>query len=212
MSNASDCSLSNNDCHIHNNDANDYVNDIHNCLHDGPGCEPTKSPCTSTGDVGHILPDARTEKCNTNDNVFVLSRRDTGLECIGNTGHADTAKSATNEHAVAEPHDGNVKNKNAHYYRNREKILAYAKIRYRENREKLLAYSKQYQSERKDRVKERNDEYYAKNKEALLKKRGEKITCECGKIITRGSLSGHIKTKYHLKHVQKNEEETKKED
>ena len=212
MSNASSCSLSNNDCHIHNNDTDAYDNNIHNCLHDGPGCEPTKSPCTSTGDVGHILPDTRTEKCNADNNVFVLSRRDTGLECIGNTGHADTAKSATSEHADAEPHDGKVKNKNAHYYRNREKILAYAKIRYRENRDKLLAYSKQYQSERKDRVKERNDEYYAKNKEMLLKKRGEKITCECGKIITRGSLSGHIKTKYHLKHVQKNEEETEKEE
>ena len=211
MSNASGCSLSNNDCHIHNNDADTYDNNIHNCLHDGPGCEPTKSP-QPAGDVGHILPDTRTEKCNADDNVLVLSRRDTGLECIGNTGHADTAKSTTSEHADTEPHDGKVKNKNAHYYRNREKILAYAKIRYRENREKLLAYSKQYQSERKDRVKERNDEYYAKNKEALLKKRGEKITCECGKIITRGSLSGHIKTKYHLKHIQKNEEETKKEE
>ena len=170
MSNASNCSLSNNDCHIHNNDANAYVNDIHNCLHDGPGCQPTKSPCTATGDVGHILPDARTEKCNTNDNVFILSRRDTGLECIGNMGHADTAKSATNEHAVAKPHDGNVKNKNAHYYRNREKILAYAKIRYRENREKLLAYSKQYQRNVKiGKIKGMMN--IMRNKEALLKKR-----------------------------------------
>lgn len=96
-------------------------------------------------------------------------------------------------------------NRNAHYYRNREKILALAKIRYQENREKLLAYSKQYQSERKDRVKERNDDYYAKNRERLLRDRSEKITCEgCGKTITKGSLSGHLKSKYHLKRVEQN--------
>ena len=96
-------------------------------------------------------------------------------------------------------------NRNAHYYRNREKILALAKIRYQDNREKLLAYSKQYQSERKDRVKERNDDYYAKNRERLLRDRSEKITCEgCGKTITKGSLSGHLKSKYHLKRVEQN--------
>jgi hypothetical protein len=101
--------------------------------------------------------------------------------------------------------DVNETNRNAHYYRNREKILALAKIRYQENREKLLAYSKQYQSERKDRVKERNDDYYAKNRERLLRDRSEKITCEgCGKTITKGSLSGHLKSKYHLKRVEQN--------
>lgn len=104
-----------------------------------------------------------------------------------------------------EPSHVSDKKTNSHYYRNREKILAYAKIRYRENREKLLAYSKQYQSERKDRVKERNDQYYAKNKERLLRDRSEKITCcDCGKTITKGSLSGHLKTKYHLKRVEQN--------
>ncbi len=99
--------------------------------------------------------------------------------------------------------DVNEPKQNSHYYRNREKILALAKIRYRDNREKLLAYSKQYQSERKDRVKERNDDYYVKNRERLLRDRSEKITCrDCGKTITKGSLSGHLKTKYHLKRLE----------
>lgn len=112
--------------------------------------------------------------------------------------YSDTARQT-------EPSDVIDKKTNSHYYRNREKILAYAKIRYRENREKLLAYSKQYQSERKERVKERNDSYYAKNRERLLRDRSEKITCrDCGKTITKGSLSGHLKTKYHLKRVQQN--------
>jgi len=88
---------------------------------------------------------------------------------------------------------------NNHYYRNREKILAYAKIRYQENREKLLEYSKQYQSERKDLVKDRNDAYYVKHRDRLLQSRAEKMNCTCGKTITKGSIASHLKTKYHLK-------------
>jgi len=88
-----------------------------------------------------------------------------------------------------------------HYYRNREKILAYAKLRYKNNRESLLAYSKKYQSERKDVVKERNITYYEANRERLLKDRASKITCECGKVIAKGSLSNHLRTAYHLRRV-----------
>ena len=90
-----------------------------------------------------------------------------------------------------------------HYYRNRDKILAYAKLRYKNNRESLLAYSKKYQSERKDVVKERNITYYEANRERLLKDRASEITCECGKVIAKGSLSNHLRTAYHLRRVSK---------
>jgi len=95
--------------------------------------------------------------------------------------------------------DKNRKPQNSHYYRNREKILAYAKIRYQENREKLLEHSKQYQRERKDLVKDRNDAYYMKHRDRLLQSRAEKVDCTCGKTITKGSIASHLKTKYHLK-------------
>jgi len=88
-----------------------------------------------------------------------------------------------------------------HYYRNRDKILAYAKLRYKNNRESLLAYSKKYQSERKSVGKERNMTYYESNRIRLLKDRATKITCECGKVIAKGSLSNHLHTAYHLRNV-----------
>jgi hypothetical protein len=88
-----------------------------------------------------------------------------------------------------------------HYYRNRDKILAYAKLRYKNNRERLLAYSKQYQQERKNDLKNRNVTYYERNRERLLKDRATKITCECGKVIAKGSFSNHLHTKYHLHHT-----------
>ena len=87
-----------------------------------------------------------------------------------------------------------------HYYRNRDKILTYAKLRYKKNRESLLAYSKKYQSERKSVVKERNVTYYETNRVRLLKDRATKITCECGKVIAKGSLSNHLHTAFHLRH------------
>ena len=97
------------------------------------------------------------------------------------------------------------KKKQSHYYRNREKILAAAKLRYQKNRETLLEYSKQYQRERKDQVKDRNSAYYEKHRDRLLKDRAIKIECACGKSITKGSLASHLKTKYHLKRVEQDE-------
>jgi hypothetical protein len=111
---------------------------------------------------------------------------------------------------VKQPSDGasntlTDKKKQSHYYRNREKILAAAKLRYQKNRETLLEYSKQYQRERKDQVKDRNSAYYEKHRDRLLKDRAIKIECSCGKSITKGSLASHLKTKYHLKRVEQDE-------
>ena len=92
--------------------------------------------------------------------------------------------------------------KKSYYERNKERVLSYAKKRYQDNRDKLLAYSKQYQSERKDRVSERNAEYYRSHKESLSEKRSMVIRCECGKNITKGSMAGHRKSKFHIKFVE----------
>lgn len=93
-------------------------------------------------------------------------------------------------------------NNKSYYERNKERVLSYAKKRYQDNRDKLLAYSKQYQSERKDRVSERNAEYYRNHKESLSEKRSMVIRCECGKDITKGSMAGHRKSKFHIKFVE----------
>jgi hypothetical protein len=43
-----------------------------------------------------------------------------------------------------------------------------------------------------------NKQYREKNKEILNDKQREKITCECGAVISRCRLSKHIKTNTHL--------------
>lgn len=97
------------------------------------------------------------------------------------------------------------RNKISYYQRNKERILEYARERYKNNRDRLLAYSKSYQGQRKDEVSLRNAEYYYNNKESLLLKRSESVTCTCGRTITKGALSNHLKTKYHAKHTSMQE-------
>ena len=108
--------------------------------------------------------------------------------------------SSTSSETTGSSQDTQYSSSQLHYYRNRDKILTYSKLRYKNNRESLLAYSKQYQSERKSVVKERNVTYYETNRVRLLKDRATKITCECGKVIAKGSLSNHLHTTYHLRH------------
>jgi hypothetical protein len=112
-----------------------------------------------------------------------------------------SSASSTSSETTGSSQDTQYSSSQLHYYRNRDKILTYAKLRYKNNRESLLAYSKQYQSERKSVGKERNVTYYETNRVRLLKDRATKITCECGKVIAKGSLSNHLHTTYHLRHV-----------
>jgi len=47
-------------------------------------------------------------------------------------------------------------------------------------------------------TKESNKEYRENNKEKLSEKRKEKITCECGCIVAKSSLTRHKKNKKHI--------------
>ena len=127
----------------------------------------------------------------TSSSSIPLSLSDTDPDVGAGSSSCDTTCAPESQYSSAQ----------LHYYRNRDKILAYSKLRYKNNREALLAYSKKYQSERKDIVKERNVTYYEANRVRLLKDRSMKITCECGKVIAKGSLSNHLNTAYHLRRI-----------
>ena len=68
------------------------------------------------------------------------------------------------------------------------------------NKEKIAEYQKGHREDHKEHIKEQMKEYQEANKEAIAEKRAEKITCECGATISRGSKSGHLKSKKHLKY------------
>jgi len=88
------------------------------------------------------------------------------------------------------------------YSQKREEILAYQKQKYRELREEKLAYQKEYNSKKKDELQDYNSRYYEENKEKLLAKCKTKLTCSCGREISKGCMASNLKTKLHLKFLK----------
>ena len=81
-----------------------------------------------------------------------------------------------------------------YYEDNKEKAKEKAK-EYRENNKEIIKeYRKEYYKNNKEKILE----YYENNKEKILEKNKEKFTCSCGVILTKNSLSRHLKTKKHL--------------
>jgi hypothetical protein len=72
---------------------------------------------------------------------------------------------------------------------NKEKIKEY----YQQNKEKKAEY---YQQNKEKKI-EQNKEYRNVNKEKRAEHAKQKITCECGSIITIHHKSSHERTKKH---------------
>jgi hypothetical protein len=84
--------------------------------------------------------------------------------------------------------------------KNKEKISQDKKQYYKENKDRLKVYHKKWRTENKEHKKIKDKEYYEKNKHKIH----EKITCECGSIISKSYLSRHRKTKIHSENLIKN--------
>ena len=87
-------------------------------------------------------------------------------------------------------------------YRTEEEKKEQDKKRYEQNRDKLLKQYKKYNEKNKDKILEQKKGYYEQNKDKIIEYekqyRKKIITCECGCIITQGSLSKHQKSQKHL--------------
>jgi hypothetical protein len=77
-----------------------------------------------------------------------------------------------------------------------EENKAYAKNYYQENKEEQKQTAKQHRIEHAEQIKQQKAEYYQQHKEELT----QKITCECGAIVAKSSLTRHKKLK-HLEAV-----------
>ena len=126
----------------------------------------------------------------------------------------------------AEENPDKVKQQKKDYYeRNKEQIKEYGKEYRKENEELVKERKKDYYERNKEYVKaktkayrEENIEadkqikkdYYERNKEHLKQKSSErakeKIICECGEFICKGSISRHIKRKRHQAYLNQQQE------
>ena len=92
-----------------------------------------------------------------------------------------------------------INEKNKEYYEaNREQINLKHKEYRQENLEETRERGRNYHQENKDRINEKKKKIYELNREQISLKRKEKITCECGEEVSKGSLCTHRKTKKHL--------------
>ena len=74
---------------------------------------------------------------------------------------------------------------------------------YREaNKETINAKKREHHHANKEAINAKSREYREANKEAIKAKASEKIQCECGASVSRGYISGHRKSKRHLKFIE----------
>ena len=91
---------------------------------------------------------------------------------------------------------------------NKEHKREYMKDYHVQNRDKRSDYSKEYRNAHIEELTQKSKEYREKNLEKIKEKKAQKITCECGCIITVGAKPKHVKTKNHLSFMVSKQEET----
>jgi hypothetical protein len=82
---------------------------------------------------------------------------------------------------------------NTYYQINKQKIQE----QYAAKREDKLAYQIEYNLINRDKYLDYQKSYYESKKDEILRMKREKITCECGKLVSMGYMTAHKKTKKH---------------
>ncbi len=77
---------------------------------------------------------------------------------------------------------------------------------YEDKKEILCKQKKEYYEINKKVISKRMKEYRENNKEEISSKKNEKITCECGCLISKSSLSRHLKSQKHLSNLKLEED------
>ncbi len=85
---------------------------------------------------------------------------------------------------------------------NKNKIIERVKFYNQQNREKIAEYQKIYQEQKQDKIKEIKRKSHDKNIDKTNEKNREKITCECGIILSLGCMHHHKKTQKHIKLIE----------
>jgi hypothetical protein len=97
-----------------------------------------------------------------------------------------------------------VKERSKQYYEeHKDERKEYNKQYYEENKDELSEQKKQYYEENKDELSEKMKQYHKEHKDEINEKNRQKVTCECGCIVTRKALSTHRRSKKHINFMEK---------
>ena len=69
-------------------------------------------------------------------------------------------------------------------------------------------WNKQYREANREKLNEKDRKYFHDNKEKIYANRKEQITCSCGCVLTKNSLSRHKKSQQHM-NATENENQTR---
>jgi len=72
---------------------------------------------------------------------------------------------------------------------------------YEDNKDDILKKGVTYRINNSDKIKNDSLVYYEKNNVEIRAKRRQKVTCECGDIVSYGALLRHKSTKKHLAYI-----------
>ena len=93
--------------------------------------------------------------------------------------------------------------RNEYNIKNKDKISEKQKEYKIKNKDKISEQQKQYYTVNKDKKTEQNKQYRIENKDKLLEQRKQKITCECGCVVSRSHLTRHKTSNKHIKRMEK---------
>ena len=82
---------------------------------------------------------------------------------------------------------------------NRDEIKEKKRLYHMANREKGNENSRLYRMSNRDKIKETYRLYYNANLEKINEKAKVKITCECGRTVSKRNISTHRKSAIHIK-------------
>jgi hypothetical protein len=96
-----------------------------------------------------------------------------------------------------------IRDLNKKYYAdNKEDLLERSKLYYLNHKEEKKEYDKQYREDNRIERNEKKKLDYQKNKEKVALFKSERIVCNCGTEISRGSMASHKKTQRHIKKLE----------
>jgi hypothetical protein len=90
-----------------------------------------------------------------------------------------------------------------YYQDNKERILQQTKQYQQYNKEQIKQLKKQYYQDNKERILQQTKQYQQYNKQKIKAYKEEKVTCECGAILSKASLYKHRKRQVHIKAMTK---------
>ena len=81
---------------------------------------------------------------------------------------------------------------------NKEKLKQKSKQYYENNKDHLIKKAKKYVDNNKEKTTKNKNQWYLSNRERILNKITQKLTCECGTILSKCNMRPHLKTKKHI--------------